>query len=53
MTLATPSATGEVSTLGVTARGYPAEALDKIHVGVVSDEDVQRTTGGNYWYYFK
>ena len=34
-------------------RGYPAEALPQIRVGFTTDEDVQRTTGGDYWAYFK
>jgi hypothetical protein len=33
--------------------GYPASAIPWVLVSFVSDETVQRETGGNYWDYFK
>lgn len=33
--------------------GYPDEGLRKIMVSFTTDEDIQRTTGGNYGEYFK
>ncbi len=35
------------------SNGYPVEALDEIYIEFTTDEDIQRTTNGNYWYYFK
>jgi hypothetical protein len=33
--------------------GYPQHVLDQIFVSFCSHEDIQRTTGGNYYDYFK
>jgi hypothetical protein len=33
--------------------GYPEDVLDEIQIAFTNDEDIQRETGGNYWYYFK
>lgn len=35
------------------ANGYPEDVLCEIHVAFTTDEDIQRETNGNYWYYFK
>jgi hypothetical protein len=32
---------------------YPEKAMNDIIISFTSDEDIQKTTGGNYWYYFK
>jgi hypothetical protein len=32
---------------------YPESALSEIQIAFTSDEDIQKETGGNYWYYFK
>ena len=33
--------------------GYPGSAIPSIGVAFATDEDVQRTCGGNYWHYLK
>lgn len=33
--------------------GYPEEVLGEIQIAFTSDEDIQKETDGNYWYYFK
>ena len=35
------------------SNSYPESALDEIQIAFTSDEDIQKETGGNYWYYFK
>jgi len=35
------------------ANGYPETALDEIQIAFTTDEDIQRETNGNYYYYFK
>lgn len=32
---------------------YPESALDEIQIDFTSDEDIQKETNGNYYYYFK
>lgn len=34
------------------ANGYPEEVLGEIYVEFTTDEDIQNTTDGNYFYYF-
>jgi hypothetical protein len=34
-------------------KGYPADFVSIAHIGFVSDEDIQKRSGGNYFYYFK
>lgn len=33
--------------------GYPAEVCGQIHVGVESEETVNRESGGNWWHHWK
>ncbi len=33
------------------ANGYPEDVLGEIQIVFTTDEDIQRETGGNYWYY--
>jgi hypothetical protein len=33
--------------------GYPENVLDEIQIAFTSDEDIQKETKGNYYYYFK
>lgn len=33
--------------------GYPVSLLPSTFISYATDEDVQRTSGGNYWYYLK
>ena len=34
-------------------RGYPLESVPLVNVAFTTDEDIQRKTGGNRYYYFK
>jgi hypothetical protein len=35
------------------ANGYPEDVLSEIQIAFTTDEDIQKETNGNYWYYFK
>jgi hypothetical protein len=35
------------------SNGYPEEVLGEIYIEFTTDEDIQNTTDGNYYYYFK
>lgn len=35
------------------ANGYPAAAMPHVHLGVESEETVQRESAGNWWHHFK
>ncbi|MEL7670914.1 hypothetical protein [Methanobacterium sp.] len=43
----------EITISELKANGYPEDVLDEIQIAFTSDEDIQKETGGNYWYYFK
>jgi hypothetical protein len=33
--------------------GYPAAARDHVHIGLESQETVDRDAGGNWWHHWK